>query len=224
MGQSRGVLDEGVERILNDNRGSLSRAHGGLVSAVENADVRSILVTSCNRQEGKTVTAIALASALARQADAQVLLIDGNHANPCIHRHFNLSPEAGLSEYLSATADLDDVICATADPCLKVITLGKPTAPLANLVRIDGAGNRLTSLREKFDYVVCDGSSVLEEADLVSIARRFDGVLLVVECERTRWEVAQTAKEQLTKAGGKLIGATLNKRRYYIPHAIYSGA
>jgi Mrp family chromosome partitioning ATPase len=48
-----------------------------------------------------------------------------------------------------------------------------------------------------------------------------DAVILVIEAEKTRWEVARKAKEELEKAGATILGAVLNKRKYYIPRSIY---
>ena len=49
-----------------------------------------------------------------------------------------------------------------------------------------------------------------------------DGVVLVLEAEKTRWQVADKARESIENHGGKVLGVVLNKRRYYIPDFIYS--
>lgn len=223
MGSARGVLDSGLKQLLIDNFGALSGVQGSLVSAAENRQVRSILVTSCNRGEGKTVTAVGMAYALSSQANAQVLLVDGNFAAPDIHRLFGIPQQPGFSEYLTAGTPLEDVVCPTDDPRLLLLPHGAPGATLFDVIRSREGAQRLASLAGKFDYVICDGSSVFGASDASIVASSFDGLVLVVECERTRWEVVQDAKERLTKAGGKLLGVALNKRRYYIPKALYSG-
>jgi Mrp family chromosome partitioning ATPase len=48
-----------------------------------------------------------------------------------------------------------------------------------------------------------------------------DGVVLVVEAEKTRWQVVENLKEKIQNVGGNIIGVVFNKRRFYIPEALY---
>jgi protein-tyrosine kinase len=85
----------------------------------------------------------------------------------------------------------------------------------------DALKARLGEVREQFDYVIFDGNSVFGSSEVVSFAKHFDAVVLVVECEKTKWEVLQMASEKIQKAGGDVLGVVLNKRKYYIPDSIY---
>lgn len=223
MGSTKGVLDAGVKQVLMENFGALSGVQGSLVSAAENRDVRSILVTSSNRGEGKTITAIGMAYALSNHANAQVLLVDGNFSAPAIHQRFGIRQQPGFADYLTSEIGLEEVVCATDDPRLLLMPNGGGGTTLFDVIRSRSGAQRLDALKAKFDFVICDGSSVFGSSDASIVASNFDGMVLVVECERTRWEVVQDAKERLTKAGGKILGVALNKRRYYIPKALYSG-
>jgi len=222
MGSDRGVLDTAVKQILMQNFGALSGVQGSLVSAAANHETRSILVTSSNRGEGKTVTAIGMASALSTHTSAQVLLVDGNFSTPMLHEHFKIPQQPGLSEYLTSNIGLEDVVSPTDDPRLMLMPIGDPNTTLFDVIRSSN-GQRMATLKSKFDYVICDSSAIFSSSDASLAAGFFDGIVLVVECERTRWEVVQDAKERLVKAGGNVLGVALNKRRYYIPKAIYAG-
>ena len=48
-----------------------------------------------------------------------------------------------------------------------------------------------------------------------------DGVVLVVEAEKTRWPVALNVKEKTEQGGGRVLGVVFNKRKYYIPEWLY---
>ncbi len=48
-----------------------------------------------------------------------------------------------------------------------------------------------------------------------------DGVIIVVEAEKTRWQVALSLKEKIINNGGNILGLVFNKRQYYIPQFIY---
>lgn len=223
MSGSKGELQAGLKDILAQNLGALAGVQGSIVSAAENREVHTILVTSSNRGEGKTVTATGMVYSLANHGNAQVLLVDGNFASPTLHEHFGIPRQPGLSEFLTTDIGLEDVVCPTDDPRIMILPNGDSRLTLFDITRAQPFVQRLASLKEKFDYVIWDGSAVFSSSDASIVASLFDGVVLVVECERTRWEVVQDAKERLTKAGGKLLGVALNRRRYYIPKAIYAG-
>lgn len=77
------------------------------------------------------------------------------------------------------------------------------------------------SLRQKFDLVLIDSPSLETSPDGIAISRRVDGVVLVLEAEKTRWPVAERLKEQIQRSGGNILGIVFNKRRYYIPDFVY---
>ena len=81
--------------------------------------------------------------------------------------------------------------------------------------------NLIVSLKKDFDYVIVDGQSVSGSSDVSIISKYFDGVVFVVECEKTRWEVLQQSKEKIKGVGGKILGVVLNKRVYYITQKVY---
>jgi protein-tyrosine kinase len=223
VGGSKGVLQAGIKEIITQNSGALAGVQGSIVSAAENREIHTVLVTSSNRGEGKTVTSVGMAHALANHGNAQVLLVDGNFAAPTLHDHFSIPSQPGLSEFLTTDIGLEDVACTTDDPRIMILPNGGTRLTLFDITRAQPIVQRLAFLKGKFDYVIWDGSAVFSSSDASVIASLFDGVLLVVECERTRWEVVQDAKERLAKAGGKILGVALNRRRYYIPKAIYAG-
>lgn len=223
MSSGKGVLDASLKQVLMANLGALAGVQGSLVSAAQNREVRSILVTSPNRHEGKTFTAIGIAYALANHANAQVLLVDANFSDPKLHEHFGVPRQPGFSDFLTTDVGLEDVVCQTDSPSLLVMPQGSGTATLFDVTRANTFAAKLASLRDKFDYVICDGSAIFSSSDASLIAAHFDGVVVVVECEHTRWEVGQDAKERLAKAGGRILGVVLNKRQFYIPQAFYGG-
>lgn len=216
-----GMLDGKIQEILSLNIGSLAGVQGSVVSASGNRDIKSVLVTSCNRQEGKTLTAISMASALANQSGADVLLIDGNMHAPMIHQSFNVSVDPGFTDILTARTSIEEGLRKTEDDRLVILPIGATPNSLAGQQRSGEIAGQLQNIGQHFDYVIYDGPSIFEASDPSTIARHFDGIVLVVECERTRWEVVQDAKERLLKAGGDILGVVLNKRQYYIPKAFY---
>ena len=76
-------------------------------------------------------------------------------------------------------------------------------------------------LKQHFDFILIDSPPVTRSALGLALVHKVDGVLLVVEAEKTRWPVARHVKNRVIAAQGNLLGVILNKRRYYLPSFIY---
>jgi Mrp family chromosome partitioning ATPase len=76
-------------------------------------------------------------------------------------------------------------------------------------------------LSATFDYVLIDAPAVADMSWAPAIGAMADGVILVVQAERTRWPVALNSRKEFEGSGAKVMGVFLNRRRYYIPSRIY---
>lgn len=76
-------------------------------------------------------------------------------------------------------------------------------------------------LAERAELIILDTPPVLSSPLAQALAPTVDGVILVVEAERTRTEVALAAKQALAAAGANILGVVLNKRRYHVPKPLY---
>jgi Mrp family chromosome partitioning ATPase len=72
-----------------------------------------------------------------------------------------------------------------------------------------------------YDWIVLDGPPVLESPDSATLAAVADGVVIVVQANRTKRPVLIRAVDLLRKAGGRVLGTVLNRRRLEIPEFIY---
>jgi Mrp family chromosome partitioning ATPase len=76
-------------------------------------------------------------------------------------------------------------------------------------------------LREKFSLVLFDSPPLAESSDALIIVPVADGVIMVIEAEKTRWQVAESARERMAMQGANILGVILNRRRFHIPRFIY---
>ncbi len=76
-------------------------------------------------------------------------------------------------------------------------------------------------LRHDHSFIVFDAAAILDSSIAIRLANLVDGVVLVVEAERARWEVVLHAKDVLLRANAKVLGVVLNKRRYHVPEWLY---
>jgi capsular exopolysaccharide synthesis family protein len=180
-----------------------------LLASPELATGRTLLVTSAEPAEGKTVSAANLAVSLAGLRQ-RVLLIDADLRRPRLHEVFGKELQPGLADVLRGTTTTCD-FRKTRVPGLWLMPAGSPSQNPADLLGSEGFSKLIVYLREHFDWIVLDSPPVLAVTDPCLIARVASGVLLVVDCGHTAREVASAAVERLDAVGATLVGAMLNR-------------
>jgi hypothetical protein len=78
-------------------------------------------------------------------------------------------------------------------------------------------GNALDRLRHQHRYVLIDCAPVSESQEVVRLATLVDGIVLVVEANRTRKDQILYAERSIESANGRILGHVLNKRTYAVP-------
>jgi capsular exopolysaccharide synthesis family protein len=169
-----------------------------------------LLVSSARPAEGKSTTAYAVALNLAR-VGKRVLLVDGDLRNPSMHRVVGVENERGMSNLLSASADLASVVQPTRQENLSFIPCGPLPPNPAELWGGDRLRQFLAETRNSFDHVVIDGPPVLGFADAPLLAAAVNGVLFVLESRGTRRGQARGALRRLQVGRAHLLGAVLTK-------------
>lgn len=207
--------DEGL--VMRNSR-ELSEVEANLLSV--HKGIKTVYVTSCFQGEGKTTAALQLAYALSMHRISKVLLVDWNSRSPQVHVKFNTSNKKGYCGYLQGGESLDDVIQNTHYEGLSILPFEDIEKDYSEMIKRELLREKIAAIKERFDYVVFDGHSILSSSAAV-LADLFDGVVIVVEAERTKWEVVQVAGEKISNVGGNFLGTILNKRKFYIPKILY---
>jgi capsular exopolysaccharide synthesis family protein len=194
------------------------RVRRHLLLGPKQSGIKVIMVAATDHGEGGTTTAATLASTLARSKNFKTLLIDANLRTPALDDLFvGQQNQAGLSDVVLSEADLDTSIYETRYPNLFVLPSGKAVSSPSYLFDGNALGSLLDRLRERFDFIIFDSSPLDAYAESSFLASKVDGVILVVEAERTKIEVARRIKKGLEATGVNLLGVVLNKKRKYIP-------
>jgi capsular exopolysaccharide synthesis family protein len=168
-----------------------------------------ILVTSAAAGEGKTVTALNLASALA-ESGRRVLLVDVDLRHPGCHTLLRVPLRPGLSNYLDGGTELARVVRELKSPRLSFISAGPRPANPADLVGSERMRAALDELRGHYDFIVLDSPPVLPVTDAVLLARRADSVLLVLKGQAAPSDLVRRARDQLVLAGARVSGVVVN--------------
>jgi len=181
--------------------------------------IQTVMVVACHSGTGNTTTAALLASTLAqgKKSQSRVLIIDGNFRTPSLNFVFNVSNNGGFSETVSNGMLFDVNIQPTNRPNLFVLTSGQVSLVPAEVFEGESIDHLLAQLKQKFNFIIFDAAPALEFPDSYALAPKVDGIILVVESEKTLVVDAQRAKRDLERAGGRILGVVLNRHKDYTP-------
>jgi protein-tyrosine kinase len=170
----------------------------------------TIMVTSSDVAEGKSLTAINLAVALSSELDYTVLLVDADLRKPSIHKYLGIEQRKGLSNYLKGEVSLADVLVKTGIGKLVFLPSGDPQENATELLSSERMKMLVHELKSRYKdrYIIFDTSPLLVTADPISLGGLMDSVLFVIQEGRTSQKAVMQALS-LTK-GWNILGAVFN--------------
>ncbi len=170
-----------------------------------------LLMTSSTAGEGKTVTSINLAIALAQRGEP-TLLIDADLRNPSIGKSLNLVNGSGLASFLTGAHSMETALREFPPvPHLWALPAGPRPPNPAQLLSSSGMELMLQDLRKRFRFVVIDSPPVLAVTDAMILSNLVDGVIFVVENGVTVRGAVTRARKILQNVGANILGIVVNK-------------
>jgi len=173
----------------------------------------SILISSARPREGKTTIAVNLAFSIAQEISRTTLLVDADLRKPEVHRYFGLKVYQGLTEYLLGEAELSDLLINPGIDKLTILPGGRPLANSTELLGSPKMESLVQELKGRYSdrIVIFDTTSLLTQADPIVFSQYIDGIVLIIEAERTS---SKDLERVLTLLKDKpVIGTLLNKTR-----------
>jgi capsular exopolysaccharide synthesis family protein len=171
--------------------------------------LRTVLITSPQKGEGKSVTSANLALTMAQELQRRVVLVEGDLRKPSLQHLFGLPAGPGLADYLSGAAELKDIMKFLPEHNLTVIPAGSTPMNPAELLGSTAMRRMLDHLRTRFDRVILDTPPVLPLADVAILAPLVDGALLVVRAGYTPKPAIENALRSFDAS--RLLGIVLNE-------------
>ena len=169
---------------------------------------RSFAVSSANPGEGKSTTALNIASSFS-QLGSKILIIDADMRKPILHKKAHIENGKGLSSVLVGFCGIDEAI-HEINPYLYLLPSG-PTPPNpGELLASEAFDELMASLKEKFDYVIIDTPPINVVSDALVTATRTDGMVLVARDRKTYHDEFKSAVSSVEFANVKILGAVLN--------------
>ena len=196
---------------------------------------QSLLVTSPNLGDGKSVTASNLA-VVAAQSGHRVLLVDLDLHRPTQHSIFGLSNRRGISTLWSHGGslpspnqlgqDIVDLVKPTSVENLFLLTSGPIISETSAFLDSEKLKEILRLALVKFDYVIVDSPPSLVVTDPLVLSSKVDNVLLVIRSGKTSRAELKDAAEGLRRVGGHLLGVVINRKSdidasYYYSESYY---
>lgn len=172
--------------------------------------IRTLVVTSSVPGEGKSITALNMAVAMA-QSGRRVVVVDCDLRKPSVHTKMGIPREPGVVDLLFQRQHFDLEAFATPYDDLYIIPAGVAAPNPAELLGSRALSDLLELLRNSVDMVIVDSPPVLVATDSSILAARCDATVLVVSAGRTRdYEVDQSL-EALRAVSVQPLGVVLNR-------------
>lgn len=199
---------------VNNPKSPISEAYRMLRTNIQFSSYDRLLkvinITSTGPGEGKTTTICNLAVTMA-QSGKKVLLIDADLRKPQLHRQFNVKNSRGLTNVLVQHVKTDDVIVATEQRGLDILTTGPIPPNPSELIGSKRMMDIIEVVTMKYDHILIDCPPVGVVTDPALLSAIVDGTIFVVSYGKTSIEESKRAKSLLDNVNANILGVVLNK-------------
>jgi len=187
----------------------------------EQAPAKAVMFAAIESGNGCSRMCAITAQLLAENVSGSVCLVEGNFRTPSLPGLFGGTNHHGLADSLRQEGAIRDFANQTDRENLWLLTSGRHSDDSLSLLSCDRMKERMSELRSEFSFVLLDVPPLNTYADALVLGRLADGVVLVLEANATRREVALRIAESLRAAKIQVLAAVLNKRTFPIPSALY---
>ena len=171
---------------------------------------RVIMVTSSIPGEGKTSTAVSIATTAAR-ARLKTILVECDVLRPSLYNALHCSIGPGLGDYLAGRARIEEVVRVDPVSGAHYVTAGETMPSASELLDSEGLRLLVTGMREIYDLVVIDSPPVLAVSDTVVVQRLVDETVFLVRWKKTPRDIVFAALRQIAESGGTIAGLALTQ-------------
>ncbi len=175
--------------------------------------VKKIVVTSCNEGEGKSFVTMQIARNLSKRG-RRVVVVDGDMRRSFLIKRYGIETSgewSGLAHYLAGYSLLDDILYATNLEGMCFVPAGRDVSNPIPLLVTQYFTELLAQLTAMFDVVLVDAPPLGLVIDAAEMAKDCDGVIFVIEYDKTRRRDVIEARDQLEQAGCPILGCVVNK-------------
>ena len=161
------------------------------------------------------------AEMLSDNTPGSVCLVEANLRSPSLTQIFGVANHRGLTDALLKDGPIGDFTKRLRRSNLWLLSCGSLTPDFPSLLNSERLKQRLTELRNEFEYVLIDAPPLRQYGDAVTLGWLADGLVMVLEANSTRREFARQIAETVQATEIKILAAVLNKRTFPIPQVLY---
>lgn len=187
---------------------------------IKDKHLKSIIITASSPSDGSTTITANLCNFLSNKAGHNVIVIDANLRSPTVHKVFNLPDTDGLSSVLEGKVSLDKAI-QQVSPNLAVLPAGKTSLNPITLFDSSMMHNLIKTVKDKYEIIVIDYANLNNIKEVYALSARLDGIVLVVNENKTRHQVIKTLITPFKQKKSNIIGVILNNRTFAVPRLLY---
>jgi protein-tyrosine kinase len=203
-------MEKEMGRLLQNVAGLLPDSQRGIIQFV-----------GSRKGEGTSTVLREFSLYLATKANKSILLVDADHTHLPQHQALGIHPQISLGRILNEGGSLQEAICPVESSRLFLCRLHEETGGNSRSGVMANNAEIWDKLRKDFDFILIDSSPMDVSDEAFTFCSSTDGVILVVEAEKTRATVVSNLKIRVAQSEGKVLGLVFNKQRHYIPEWIY---
>ncbi|MBN1841116.1 MAG: polysaccharide biosynthesis tyrosine autokinase [Deltaproteobacteria bacterium] len=172
--------------------------------------LRTIMVSSPEPLDGKTLVAANLAVTIAHGINEHVMLVDCDLRRPSVHQWFGMNTQPGIREYLEQGTSLAPYLLKTPERKLTLLAGGKPPPNPSELLSSEKMRLLVEELKGRYEnrYIILDAPPAQFTAETSFLASMVDGVLLVVRFGKTSGNLLSKAIDNIGRE--RIIGVVFN--------------
>ena len=191
-----------------------------LYVVMRSKNLKFLLFAAAASGEGVSTILANLGTYFAYKAQLNVLLIDANLRDPGLHKTFSIANNFGLADVLEGKLPFDKVVQVLGSN-LSVLTAGRTALNPITLFDSPEMSELVKTAQQRYDAVFIDCAQLKHFRDACVLSSYSDGVVLVVNENRTRRQVIKSALAPLEQRSANLVGSIFNNRTFVVPRAIY---
>ena len=216
LAHRRQILHQGTNFVVREAYKTLRT---NIHFTLSDKTCKRICITSGSAGEGKSITMLNLALSVA-ESGQKVLLIDADLRRPAIGRLLVEKVAPGLSNVLTGQVSSDEAIRSQVFPNLDILFSGEVPPNPSELLASDKFMALIGEMSQRYDYILVDAPPINVVSDAAIIAKRVDGVLLLVRHTKSTKENVRQAVSNLQMVNANILGYVFNgvefsPKKYY---------
>ena len=178
----------------------------------------SLMVTSAERGEGKSLFSLHFALVLAYHMPSRILLLDADVRRPVQHTVFQSKVSPGFANLLEGKDSIEDSVYSTTIKNLDFMPAGTTAGHISRLFGGNRVRHLVEDIHKTYDIIILDSPPVVPVSDPLHFIDAVDGCLFLVMAGQTPKDVCKRGVEILRSSGANILGVVANNLGEVLPY------